>query len=103
MSAAAYNTLTKEQRRRFPPLCPQFVLELKASFDRLTTLQTRFEQWLAYGVELAILLDTEAETAYIYRPGQPVETVLGFDDELIGEPVLPGFRLDLRELREAAN
>jgi Uma2 family endonuclease len=103
VSDAAYRTLTKAQRQQFPPLCPQFVLELKAPFDRLATLQARFAQWLSYGVELAILLDADAETAYLYRPGQPVEVVQGFDNELSGEPVLPGFRLDLRELREAAS
>jgi Uma2 family endonuclease len=103
VSEAAYSALTRAQRLQFPPLCPQFVLELKAPFDRLTTLQARFEQWLNYGVELAILLDADAETAYLYRPGQPVEVVRGFDNELSGEPVLPGFQLDLRELREAAS
>ncbi len=103
VSDAAYNTLTKTQRQQFPPLCPQFVLELKAPFDRLVTLQSRFAQWLNYGVELAILFDADAETAYLYRPGQPVEMIQGFDNELSGEPVLPGFRLDLRELRKAAS
>jgi Uma2 family endonuclease len=103
VSEAAYSTLTKAQRQQFPPLCPQFVLELKAPFDSLATLQIRFAQWLTYGVELAILLDTEPETAYIYRPGRPIEVVQGFDNELSGEPVLPGFRLDLREVREAAS
>lgn len=103
ISEAAYNTLTEAQQQQFPPLCPQFVLEVKAPSDRLITLQIRFAQWLSYGVELAILLDADAETAYLYRPGQPVEVVQGFDNELSGEPVLPGFRLDLRELREAAS
>lgn len=103
VSEAAYNALTRTQRQQFPPLCPQFVLELKAPFDRLVTLQARFAQWLSYGVELAILLDADVKTAYLYRPGQPVEVVQGFDNELSGEPVLPSFQLDLRELREAAN
>jgi len=103
VSEATYSALMKTQRQKFPPLCPQFVLELKAPFDRLATLHTRFEQWLTYGVELAILLDAKPETAYIYRPGQPVEVVQGFDNELSGEPVLPSFRLDLRELREVAS
>jgi Uma2 family endonuclease len=103
VSEAAYSSLTRAQRLQFPPLCPQFVLELKAPFDCLITLQNRFEQWLSYGVELAILLDAAAEAAYLYRPGQLVELVQGFDNELSGELVLPGFRLDLRELREAAS
>ncbi|MEJ7662519.1 MAG: hypothetical protein WKG07_24610, partial [Hymenobacter sp.] len=38
----------------------------------------------------------------MYRPGQPAETVHGYDQELSGEPVLPGFRLDLRPAAAAA-
>ena len=60
------------------------------------------DEYLANGAQLGFLLDVEAETAYIYRPGQAVETVQGYDQELSGEPVLPGFRLDLRPLRRAA-
>lgn len=57
------------------------------------------EQWLQNGVRLGFLIDTETETAYVYAPDQPVQMVPGFDNELSGEPVLPGFRLALRELR----
>jgi len=42
-----------------------------------------------------------AETAHVYRPGHPPEILTGFDRDLSGEPVLPGFRLDLRPLRRA--
>ena len=59
------------------------------------------EAYLTNGMELGFLLDVEAEMAYVYRPGQPAETVRGYDQELSGEPVLPGFRLDLRPLRRA--
>ena len=56
--------------------------------------------WLANGTQLAFLLDVEAETAYVYRAGQTEpEVLVGFDRELSGETVLPGFWLDLRLLR----
>ena len=92
-------TVTAEQRQKFPPLCPDFVIEVKSPSDRIPTLQAKMEQWLRNGILLGFLIDTESETAYVYRPGQPVEALPGFDRELSGEPVLPGFRLDLRELR----
>ena len=60
------------------------------------------EDYLANGVQLGFLLDLEAETAYVYRPGQPLETLPGFDRALSGEPLLPGFALDLRPLRPVA-
>ncbi len=92
-------TVTPEQLRKFPPLCPDFIIEVKSPSDRIPTLQAKMEQWLTNGVRLGFLIDTETETAYVYAPGQPLHTVQGFENELSGEPVLPGFRLDLRELK----
>lgn len=99
-SLAKWETLTPEQRRKFLPFCPEFVVEVKSPSDRLNMLQAKMHDWLRNGAQLAWLLDPATEMAYVYRPGQPEpETVLGFDNELSGEAVLPGFRLRLSELR----
>ena len=92
-------TVTPAQLQKFPPLCPDFIIEVKSPSDRIPTLQAKMEQWLRNGVRLGFLIDTETETAYVYAPGQPMQTVQGFDNELSGEPVLSGFRLALMELR----
>ena len=92
-------TVSAAQLQTFPPLCPDFIIEIKSPSDRIKTLQAKMEQWLRNGVRLGFLIDTEAEIAFVYRPGQPVETIQGFDNEMSGEGVLPGFPLDLRELR----
>jgi len=102
LSQAKWEQLTPEQRRKFPPVCPEFMLKVKSPSDDVKMLQAKMEDYLANGMQLGFLLDVEAETAYIYRPGQPAEIVQGYDQELSGEPVLPGFRLDLRPLRRAA-
>jgi len=69
--------------------------------DTLAGSQAKMEQWLQNGAQLGFLItDTPTEMAYIYRPGQPVGIVQGFDNELSGEPLLPGF---WRELREAVS
>ena len=102
LAQADWAALTPEQRRRFPPVCPAFVVEVKSPSDGLRYLQAKMEDYLANGVQLGFLLDIEAETAYVYRPGQPAETLAGFGRDLSGEPVLPGFALDLRPLRRAA-
>ena len=99
LSQAAWAGLTAEQKRRFPSVCPEFVVEVKSPSDGLRYLQAKMEDYLTNGVQLGFLLDIEAETAYVYRPGQPVETLTGFDRDLSGEPLLPGFALDLRPLR----
>ncbi|MGI4870126.1 MAG: Uma2 family endonuclease [Janthinobacterium lividum] len=92
-------TVTDSELKVFPRLCPDFVIEVKSPSDRIKTLQAKMEQWLKNGVRLGFLLDTETTTAYVYRPGQPIEEIQGFDGELSGESVLPGYRLDLRRLR----
>ena len=92
-------TVSAVQLQKFPPLCPDFIIEIKSPSDRTKTLQAKMEQWLRNGVRLGFLIDTETETAYIYRPGLAVETVQSFDNKLSGEDVLPGFQLDLWELR----
>lgn len=100
VSAAKWNALTPEQQDKFAPVCPEFVVELKSATDSLKTLQAKMLDWLRNGAQLAWLLNPETETAYLYRLGQPEpETVQGFDNELSGETVLPGFRLRLAELR----
>lgn len=98
-SLAQWERVPVASRRKFLPICPEFVVEVMSPSDTLAGSQAKMEQWLANGVQLGFLLTDEPETAYMYRPGQPVETLSGFDRELSGEPVLPGFRLDLRELR----
>lgn len=98
---ATWARVPAEQRNKFLPVCPEFVVEVKSPTDRLPTLQAKMEQWLRNGVQLGFLLDCDAEMAWVYRPGQPAQPVQGYEAELSGEPVLPGFTLDLRPLREA--
>jgi Uma2 family endonuclease len=102
LSQAKWEQLTPEQRRKFPPVCPEFMMEIKSPSDDMTDLQAKMETYLANGMQFGFLLDVSAETAYIYRPSQPTETVQGYNQELSGETVLPGFRLDLRPLRRPA-
>ena len=99
LPAATWEGLTAQQRQKFLPVCPDFVIEVRSPSDSLKGLQAKMEQWLRNGVRLGFLVDTATETAYVYAAGQPVQTVQGFDQELGGEPVLPGFQLDLRELK----
>ncbi|SET42112.1 Uma2 family endonuclease [Hymenobacter actinosclerus] len=100
VSAAKWNALTAEQQEIFAPVCPEFIIELKSAKDSLKVLQRKMQQWLRAGVQLAWLIVPQKETVYIYRAGQPEpEIVQGFEQELSGETVLPGFRLRLAELR----
>ena len=99
VSHERWEALTKEERKKFPPLCPEFVVELKSESDRLATLQTKMQNWLANGVKLGWLIDPDTETAYIYQPDKDVEIVQGFDNSLSGQEILKDFVFELKILR----
>jgi Uma2 family endonuclease len=92
-----WSALTKDQRERFAPLCPDFVVELRSPTDRLGDLQEKMQEYIDNGARLGWLIDPIDRRAYIYRPGQPVE-VLDNPPSLSGDPVLQGFVLPVQEL-----
>ena len=95
------SVLSAEQRRRFPPVCPEFVVELKSPAISLPRLKRKMVEWLDNGAELAWLIVPDTRTVYIYRPGAPVETVVGAS-RLAAEGPVQGFELDLTDIWPAA-
>lgn len=91
--------LTADQRRRFLPLSPDFVIELRSPTDQLSDLQAKMAEYVDNGTRLGWLIDPEEERVYTYQPGRTVEC-LERPAEVSGDPVLPGFVLDLREIWE---
>lgn len=92
-----YEALSDEEREQFAPLCPDFVIELRSKTDRLARLQAKMVEYVENGARLGWLLDPVARGVYIYRPGREAET-LENPDTVVGDPVLPGFRLQLNEI-----
>ena len=89
-----WNSLTSEQRQKFVPLCPDFVIELRSPSDNLKSLQKKMREYLKNGTRLGWLIKRKNKQVEIYRPGRKVE-VLDNPRTLSGEDVLPGFVLDL--------
>ncbi|MDQ6700542.1 MAG: Uma2 family endonuclease [Acidobacteriota bacterium] len=90
---------TKQQKRKFLPLCPDFVVELTSPSDRLSQVRAKMREWIDNGAQLGWLLDADKRTAYIFKPGQdPVRIVNA--SELIGEDPVAGFRLELHDIWE---
>ena len=83
-----------QQRTRFLPACPDFVLELRSPADRLSTLQAKLREYIANGARLGWLIDPDTKKVHVYRPDRPVE-ILDNPQTLSGDPELPGFVLDL--------
>jgi Uma2 family endonuclease len=92
MRRERWEVLAPEDRRGFPPICPDFVLELRSSSDALRTLQEKMQEYLDNGVRLGWLIDPSERVVYVYRPGETVER-LEAPREVSGESVLPGFVL----------
>ena len=89
--------LTREQKRKFLPLCPDFVVELTSPSDRLPQVQAKMREWMENGAKLGWLLDADNRTAYVYRPGREPERLIA-PDRLVGEPPVEGFVLELAEI-----
>lgn len=92
-----WDALSDAEQEGFAPLCPDFVVELRSRTDRLADLQEKMQEYIDNGARLGWLVDPLEKRVHIYRPGQAVEVL---DDPLIvsGDPVLPGFVLNVREL-----
>ncbi|WP_353260250.1 Uma2 family endonuclease [Prochlorothrix hollandica] len=83
-----------EQRQKFAPICPDFVLELKSPSDDLPPLQGKLEEYIANGAQLGWLIDPSLKTVHCYRPKHPPD-LLQNPKSLSGSPLLPNFTLDL--------
>jgi Uma2 family endonuclease len=95
-----WEALTDEQRKKFPPLCPDFIVELLSTSDSVSSLQRKIQQdWLAAGCRLAWLIDPDTEMVYLYRADGSVQIIRSFDEPLTGEDVLPGLTFILADLR----
>ena len=88
-----------EEKEKFLPLCPDFVIELKSPTDRLADLKNKLVEYVDNGARLGWLLDPEARRVFVYRPGRAVE-VLDHPESVSGDPELPGFVLDLKLIWE---
>ncbi|MEM1095028.1 MAG: Uma2 family endonuclease [Bacteroidota bacterium] len=93
-----WEALSEDDREKFPPLSPDFVVELRSRLDRRAMLDAKMEEWMANGCRLAWLIDPFENEVVVYRADGSSER-LGFEVTLNGEDVLPGFELDVRMLR----
>ena len=92
-----WSALTPEQREKFIPLCPDFVIELVSPSDSLKKSQEKMQEYMENGCRLGWLINRKKREVEIYRPGQDVG-VLQSPLTLSGENVLPGFVLNLQKI-----
>ncbi|MEO0458555.1 MAG: Uma2 family endonuclease [Cyanobacteria bacterium P01_A01_bin.114] len=90
-----WNALLPEQKETFPPIAPDFVLELMSPSDTLTEAQAKMEEYLLSGVKLGWLINRKLRRVWIYRPGIDPQ-VLENPATISGEAVLPGFTMNMQ-------
>ncbi len=88
---------TAEERKKFLPITPDFIVELRSESDSLKEQQEKLEEWIESGAHLAWLIDTKTKRVHIYRPDGDPE-ILENPSKVSGEGILPGFELDLTEI-----
>jgi Uma2 family endonuclease len=89
-----WEALTPEQKRKFPPIAPDFVIELRSATDNIETLRSKMQEYMDAGVKLGWLINPQQQQVEIYRLGKDVE-IRNLPTELLGEEILPGFILNL--------
>lgn len=89
--------LSPQQKRKFPRLCPQFVIELMSPSDRPGEAKTKMQQWMVNGVELGWLIDPDRRTVIIFRPDAEPR-IEKEPDEVRGEGPVTGFVLNLKRI-----
>ncbi|GAB4190815.1 MAG: Uma2 family endonuclease [Coleofasciculaceae cyanobacterium] len=92
-----WDALTQEQKERFSPVCPDFVVELRSATDCLKRLQSKMREYTDNGAVLGWLIDLETRKVEIYRHNQDIE-LLECPATLSGETALPGFILNLESI-----
>ena len=92
-----WERLSKREREGFAPICPDFVVELRSRTDRLPPLLSKMEEYIANGAAMGWLIDPLTHRVHIYRPGHEL-FILENPETVSGDPLLPGFRLEMGEL-----
>lgn len=89
-----WETLSREDRAGFPPLCPDAVFEVRSPSNTLGELREKMRAYVNNGARVAVLIDPEARAVEIYRPGREPEQHREVAEILLNSE-LPGFFLNL--------
>jgi len=92
-----WDSLTERQQETFPPICPDFVVELRSPTDRLPTLCDKMLEYLENGALLGWLIDPFEFRVYVFRPDHEL-VILENPDTVSADPLLPGFTLNVMKL-----
>lgn len=92
-----WESLTSKEREIFPPIVPDFVLELMSPSDSLKDTQDKMQEYRDNSVKLGWLINRQNRQVEIYRQGQEKQ-VLDNPDYLSDTEILPNFTLNLQSI-----
>lgn len=92
-----WEALTAAERRKFAPLCPDFVVELLSPTDSIDDVKKKLAEYIENGAQLGWLIDPERRQLHVYRADGSI-AVLSDPETVSGEPLLKGFSLTLADL-----
>jgi Uma2 family endonuclease len=88
--------LSRKEKEQFIPLCPDFVIEVASAPDAPSSLREKMDEYREAGLRLGWLILPASRQVEVYTPAQV--QFLASPETLSGDPVLPGFRLDLASI-----
>lgn len=97
MTNEKWNALSKEERKKFPPIVPDFIIELRSSNDSIEPIKDKIEEFMNYDCRLAWLVDPYEQRTFVYEADGSIHTI-PFSEKLIGGKVLPGFEVILADV-----
>ncbi|WP_421871234.1 Uma2 family endonuclease [Marinoscillum sp.] len=98
VSNEKWDQLSLAEKKKFAPVCPEFVVEVMSPSDDLSELKDKMLMYLTNGAQLGWLFDIENEAVFVYTPNNQSSTV-GYDHLLKADQTLPGFEFDLSLLK----
>lgn len=79
------------------PGAPDLAVEIVAPDELYLDVHDTIAEWLEHGTQVVFVVNPRRKVVAVHRPGQPV-VILGVEDTLTAEEVVPGWSLAVREL-----
>ncbi len=98
VSKEKWNALSAPQKEKFPPITPDFVIEVRSNTDSIKALKNKMNEWIESACQLGWLIDPIDQKVFVYQKGH-VKELNHFDQILVAEDVVTGMSLDLRKLK----
>lgn len=92
-----WNKLSAEEKKKFPPLCPDFVVELRSPSDSLINLKNKMTEYIENGASLGWLIDPLEKKVHVYRQNGETE-ILENPETVSGETLLENFTLQMEKI-----